>query len=335
MALTVGILGAGRWGRVHIRTLTSLKAEGFVKQLFVCDTDADKLSNLPSGVDATFSTWQEMVEHNSVDLVAIVTPPQSHCQLSIELMTHGIDVLVEKPLGFSESQAAAVLAASQSTGRSLSVGFLLRFHSGILKAKSMVASGTIGSLHRIQFIRHSTRKAPLQGDVIEALAVHAIDTVCSVQGEVEPQRLHISRLAIGQHNNPIQASMWLEFPSGIEANISVGWDSEIEQRQLNFIGENGSILVDFINHDNIILQRKGVQTIIATEFSTPPLEMEWRQLLDISRQQNNAKADLFPTAGATLRGARWIEQALSEAASRIEQKQENPSTAERTSNQTR
>jgi predicted dehydrogenase len=269
-----------------------------------------------------------MVMHNSVDLVAIVTPPQSHCQLSIDLMNEGIDVLVEKPLGFSESQAAAVIAASQSTGRSLSVGFLLRFHSGIIKAKSMVASGAIGSLHRIQFIRHSTRKAPLQGDVIEALAVHAIDTVCSVQGEVEPQRLHISRLVTGQQNNPVQASMWLEFPSAIEANISVGWDSESEQRQLNFIGESGSIFVDFNNHDNIRLQNEEVDKIIGTDFSTPPLEMEWRQLLNTSRQQSNAKADLFPTAGATLRGARWIQQALSEASIHIEQQQSNISDVE-------
>ena len=328
MALTVAIIGAGRWGQAHIRTLSSLKREGLVERLLVCDTDIKKLIDLDPAVDATYATWQEMVMHNSVDLVAIVTPPQSHCQLSIDLMNAGIDVLVEKPLGFSESQAAAVIAASQSTGRSLSVGFLLRFHSGVIKAKSMVASGAIGSLHRIQFIRHSTRKAPLQGDVIEALAVHAIDTVCSVQGEVEPQRLHISRLVTGQQNNPIQASMWLEFSSGIEANISVEWDSDIEQRQLNLIGENGSIFVDFNNHDNIKLQREGVQNIIATDFATPPLEMEWRQLLDPSRQQNNAKADLFPTAGATLRGARWIQQALSEASAHIEQQRANISDVE-------
>ena len=319
MALTVAIIGAGRWGQAHIRTLSSLKREGLVKRLLVCDTDLEKLIDLGPEVDATYATWQEMVMHNSVDLVAIVTPPQSHCQLSIDLMNEGIDVLVEKPLGFSESQAAAVIAASQSTGRSLSVGFLLRFHSGIIKAKSMVASGAIGSLHRIQFIRHSTRKAPLQGDVIEALAVHAIDTVCSVQGEVEPQRLHISRLVTGQQNNPIQASMWLEFPSAIEANISVGWDSESEQRQLNFIGENGSIFVDFSNHDYIRLQNEEVDKIIDTDFSTPPLEMEWRQLLNIPRQQSNASADLFPTVGATLRGVRWIQQALSEASTHIEQ----------------
>ena len=113
--------------------------------------------------------------------------------------------------------------------------------------------------------------------------------------------------------------MWLEFPSGIEANISVGWDSECEQRQLNFIGESGSIFVDFNNHDKIQLQTEEVHKIFDTDFSTPPLEMEWRQLLDPSRQQNNAKADLFPTAGATLRGARWIQQALSEASIHIEQ----------------
>ena len=321
MGFCIGVIGAGHWGQAHIRTLISLKREGLVERLLVCDVDVEKLINLDPEVDATYTSWQQMLETNCIDLVAIVTPPKSHCQLSTDLMNEGIDVLVEKPLGFSESQAAAVIATSQSTGRSLYVGFLLRFHSGILKAKSMVESGAIGSLHRLQFIRHSTRKAPPQGDVIEALAAHAIDTVCSVQGEVEPQRLHISRLVTNRQNNPIQASMWLEYPGGIEAQISVGWGSESEQRQLNFIGQKGSIFVDFDNHDNIKLQNKDGHKIIDTDFSNPPLEMEWRQLLNTSPQQNKAKADLFPTAGATLRGARWIEQALSEATSQIEQKQ--------------
>jgi len=324
MALTVGILGAGRWGQVHIRTLASLKEEGLIEQLFVCDTDSDKLTNLFPQVDATFTTWQEMVEQNSVDLVAIVTPPETHCQLSIELMSRGIDVLVEKPLGFSESEAAAVLSCSRRTGQSLSVGFLLRFHSGIQKAKAMVANGVIGSLHRIEFTRHSTRNAPIGGDVIEALGVHAIDTVCSVQGEVEPQRLHISQLQTNQQNRPIQTSMWLEFPGGIEANISVAWASQKEQRQLNFIGELGTIFVDFNNHDNIQLQDEKGLEIIATEYSTPPLEMEWRQLLIRPIQgKTNTESTQFPTPGATLRGARWIEQAIIGATYKIEQQQAN------------
>jgi len=92
MGLTVGILGAGRWGLVHIRTLTSLKEEGLIKQLLVCDTDSDKLNNLSPQGDATVTTWRKTVEHNSVDLVAIVTPPETHCQLSTGLMSRGIDV---------------------------------------------------------------------------------------------------------------------------------------------------------------------------------------------------------------------------------------------------
>jgi endonuclease/exonuclease/phosphatase family metal-dependent hydrolase len=122
--------------------------------------------------------------------------------------------------------------------------------------------------------------------------------------------------------------MWLEFPGAIEANISVAWDSQIERRELNLIGEFGTILIDFNNHETIKLQNEEGQKIIATDFSTPPLEMEWRQLLDPSRQQSNAKADLFPTAGATLRGARWIQQALSEASTHIEQQQSNISDVE-------
>ena len=46
MALTVAIIGAGRWGRAHIRTLSSLKRDGLVERLLVCDTDLEKLIDL-------------------------------------------------------------------------------------------------------------------------------------------------------------------------------------------------------------------------------------------------------------------------------------------------
>ena len=55
----------------------------------------------------------------------------------------------------------------------------------------MVARGNIGSVHRIEFTQHSTRKALIKGDVIEALGVRAIDTVRSLQGEVERQQSSI------------------------------------------------------------------------------------------------------------------------------------------------
>jgi hypothetical protein len=104
----------------------------------------------------------------------------------------------------------------------------------------------------------------------------------------------------------------------------VAWASQSEQRQLNFIGEFGTIFVDFNNHENIQLQHnKGLETI-ATDFSTPPLEMEWRQLLSPLSQQNNTQSSQFPTPGATLRAARWIEQAIIGATQQIGQQQANP-----------
>ena len=53
--------------------------------------------------------------------------------------------------------------------------------------------------------------------------------------------------------------------------------------------------------------------------------MEWRQLLNISLRLNKADASLFPTPGATLRGARWIEQAIFSATFQIKQNQDNVS----------
>ena len=83
MGFCIGVIGAGHWGQAHIRTLTSLKREGLVERLLVCDVDVEKLINLDPEVDATYTSWQQMLETNCIDLVAIVTPPKSHCQLSM------------------------------------------------------------------------------------------------------------------------------------------------------------------------------------------------------------------------------------------------------------
>ena len=54
MGLTIGLVGCGRWGAVHLRTLQNLKSTGHVRRVVVCDIDADKLAHIQA--DATYAS---------------------------------------------------------------------------------------------------------------------------------------------------------------------------------------------------------------------------------------------------------------------------------------
>ena len=145
---------------------------------------------MPSGVDGFFTDWQEMVDTEKPNIVAVITPPGSHEEISIKLLNQGIDLLVEKPLATTFTGATSILTTSQTNGRILLVGYLLRFHSAINTALEQISSGLIGALERIEFTRITTREPSNYTDVFQALAVHGIDTACYCFGELEPERIH-------------------------------------------------------------------------------------------------------------------------------------------------
>ena len=65
MNLTIGLVGCGRWGGVHLRTLQNLKSTGHVRRVAVCDIDPDKLADIQA--DATYASFDQMLENEHLD----------------------------------------------------------------------------------------------------------------------------------------------------------------------------------------------------------------------------------------------------------------------------
>ena len=103
IVLNVAILGCGRWGQNHLRTLSDLRDCGLVNSITVVD---------PSPVARISATLADEVRENidgvEADLVIIATPSSLHSSQAKELMAKGYHVLVEKPLGCCEAEAAQV-----------------------------------------------------------------------------------------------------------------------------------------------------------------------------------------------------------------------------------
>ncbi len=308
MGVNIGIIGCGRWGMAHIKTLNQIKERVDIDHIYASDIDIKSSEKVSRKVDGFFQNWRDMVDKKHLDIVAVVTPPESHAEISVELLSRGIDVLVEKPIATNLADATSILNASQTFGRVLSVGHLLRFHVAIKKALSKISSGLIGALERIEFTRITPREPAKSSDVFQALAIHGIDTSCFCFGELEPQRTHLSHVKHSKFGKPIYADILLEFSGQKEAEIKVAWGGKEEQRTVRFFGENGSILVDLANHSEILHDsQKGLQSI-NTDSNELPLELEWLHTISMSKGNLVDGKTISPSQGAILRSIRMVEQ---------------------------
>ena len=297
--LKVALLGCGRWGTNHLKVLANLRDKGLLNHITVVDTSkqvrdaatlADETNSSMVGVDA--------------DFVVVATPSNLHSEQSQKLISNGYHVLVEKPLGCCESEAAQVIASAREHGRILGVGLLLRFHPAVALANQMINNGELGRLQSLRFVRRTERSAPENGNVIESLGVHAIDLMCHLMSESEPS-------AVNTEGDEIEARVALEFPHGIEALIDVAWNASKERRSVTIVGSNGILRFDLDIHDKAVVISDGVETEVDCATNISPLEAELLHMISNIDNFNSGKTwTPVPDYGSALRGVRWTERAI-------------------------
>src|SRR5437870_11695818 len=93
----VGLVGAGYVSRYHLGALKKLPQ---VEVVGVADLDADRANEtaLAFGVPGVFRSLQDMVTATHPDVIHILTPPGSHCRITMEAFDLGCHVFVEKPM---------------------------------------------------------------------------------------------------------------------------------------------------------------------------------------------------------------------------------------------
>lgn len=297
--LKVALLGCGRWGQNHLAVLSSFRERGLIDRIIVIDTSK-------TARDAATLADETRVNTDGLeaDLVIIATPSSLHASQARELLAKGHHVLVEKPLGCSESEAAQVLASAREFGRILGVGLLLRFHPAVALANQLINNGELGRLVSLRFVRRTTRNAPEGGNVIEALGVHAIDLMCNFMSESEPS-------AVNVEGDEIEARIALEFPHGIEAIIDVAWQASQERRSVTLVGSNATLKFDLDVHDRVVLISDNGEKEIYCESTISPLEAELEDIITGIDNFNSGHAWVpTPDYGAALRGVRWTERAI-------------------------
>lgn len=239
--INVGLIGYGYWGPNYARILNSHEQINF---LALADLDKTLLKEAKvKHRVATFDDYRKILKDPKIDAVVIVTPSQTHYQISKDALKYKKHVLVEKPLAIKGLHAQKLYELSQKDGLILMVGhtFLYNNHFEVLKKK--VKEGELGDLRFITSTRINL--GPIRNDVnaLWDLAPHDIAMILDL---VEETPIEVAAFGQGYLRDGVSdvGFIHLKFPKNVVANLVVSWLSPIKTRQLTIVGSKKMAVFD-------------------------------------------------------------------------------------------
>jgi predicted dehydrogenase len=233
--MRVAVIGVGHVGKHHARVYAELPNVELVGVVDIVKSRADETAALSK--TASFTDYRELF--GKVDAASLAVPTIDHAWIGADLLEHGIDVLVEKPIASSAEQARTLIDAAALNKRVLQVGHVERFNPVVAAARELATKPQFFEIHRLAAF--SPRSLDI--DVVLDLMIHDIDIVLSlVQSPVREVR------AVGipvLSQKPDIANARVEFEDGCVANFTASRVSFEKTRKLRFFQPHDYISVDY------------------------------------------------------------------------------------------
>jgi myo-inositol 2-dehydrogenase/D-chiro-inositol 1-dehydrogenase len=189
--INIGLIGAGRIGRVHAENLTYHIPRAHL--LAVADLDvmtADQLA-LDYNIPTRYSDYRELLDHPDLDAVLICSSSDTHAAIIMQAATAGKHIFCEKPIALQLEQIDRALTVVAQNGVKLQVGFNRRFDPNFLHIRKAIQEGEIGSPQLLRITSRDPAPPPLaylkqSGGIFLDMTIHDFDMArYLIQDEVE------------------------------------------------------------------------------------------------------------------------------------------------------
>ena len=180
----IGIVGYGGFGQFLKNSWQELDN---VRIIAVAD---EIESRNPGGDIKFYNQWKDLLTDKQVDIVSVVTPPQSHAAIACAAMENGKSVLIEKPMATEIQDAKRVIEVRDRTGSVATVNYMLRFNPIVEVLAKLTKEGVFGKLRHVNVenyaqdeglpIDHWFWNPEVSGGILIEHAVHFIDLIHSM-----------------------------------------------------------------------------------------------------------------------------------------------------------
>lgn len=241
------VIGGGRWGQNHIRTLSDMgNLAGIV------EANQQRLDELLAEYPVQGFTELGPAIQQGFDGYILATPAETHYPVGKKLLKLGLNVLIEKPMALSSEHSRHLVEIAEHKGARLMVGHLLLFHPAIRKIKEVIDSGRIGKLYYIYSNRLNLGTVRTEENVFWSFAPHDISVlnyfIGSQATEIEAKG---SKFLQDKIHDVTMAQ--LTYPDNIHAHIFVSWLHPYKEHKLVIVGSQGMLSFNDSSIDKNIL----------------------------------------------------------------------------------
>ncbi len=248
----IGLIGAGRIGRVHAQAITSQVPAA--ELVMVADVVAEAAESLAQKyhIQAT-DHYHDILGNPEIDAVLICSSTDTHAQIIMEAAQAGKQIFCEKPIDHDLARIDQALAVVEQAGVKLMVGFNRRFDANFRQVRQMVGEGKIGWPQILRITSRDPAPPPIEyikvsGGIFLDMTIHDFDMARFLFGEVEEVYVAGAVLvdeAIGAVGDVDTAVITLKFTNGALGMIDnsrqaiYGYDQRVE-----VFGSAGMVTID-------------------------------------------------------------------------------------------
>jgi myo-inositol 2-dehydrogenase/D-chiro-inositol 1-dehydrogenase len=294
--MNVGLLGAGRIGKVHAKSITAHPGS---KLVAIADVNQGAAEQLAKETGAQSRSVQAIIDDRSIDAVLIATSTDTHSDLIEAATAAGKAVLCEKPVDLNLERALACQAAAARNGRPVMIGFNRRFDPNHAALKKALDAGEIGKGELLSITSFDPAPPPISyiqvsGGLFRDMAIHDFDMSCWIFGgtpvEVSAVGSSLVDPAIGAAGDVDTAVITLRFADGRIAVIrnsrraAYGHDQRVEVLGATGLLQVGNVLENTVAKSTSSGALSAKPELFFLERYMRAYEAEWRAFVEAVEQ---------------------------------------------------
>jgi predicted dehydrogenase len=304
--LRIGVIGAGAWGKNHVRTVA---ASAEAELAAVCDLNPRTREGLARQYPSAFCTDSPAELLKRVEAVIIATPARDHASLGLEAVTARVPALVEKPFALTVADAERLAEAAERSGVPVLAGHLLEYHPVVERLRTMVAARELGDLYYLYTQRVNLGQIRPDENALWSFGPHDVSVALYLLGEA-PGKVTAQGHSYLQRGIEDVVFLTMTFASGVIAHTHMSWLDPHKIRRLTVVGSRQmAVFDDMESREKLRVYDKGVDrppeyrsygeslTIREGDIFIPrvpniePLAAQLTHFVQVVRGQAQARAD--------------------------------------------
>jgi len=246
-----GVIGLGWFGEVHAEVLASMPG---IELAAVCTRRADRLKQVADRLDVPrrYADYRDLLADSEVDALSVVTHYYDHCQIAVDALAAGKNVLLEKPMAPNVAECDKIVAAARASRGRFMVGHICRFDPRVALAKEAIDEGRIGRIISMHARRNLSKVIGRQVlDKISALVgdgIHDADLMLWFSG-ARPVSVYAQEVHPGTNKYPDAGWAMFRLDSGAVGVVESIWclpestPYQIDAR-MEIIGTAGALYIN-------------------------------------------------------------------------------------------